>query len=211
MVENVFHILLADAHACSRIGLCQILTGAGFSIVAETGYLNKLDALIQAHHPHILLLASNLLPASPIPFLVNLQQKHSEITVVLLIDNDNGLPLRALVNAGASGILLKTESCDIISQVVKVAATGGAAFSPELLDRITRLSHMSMTGTENMSLTTQEQQLLQFLCADKSNPEIAQSLDLSRKTIEKRLTALYKKLGVRTRTGAAILYLKLDK
>lgn len=211
MVENVFHILLADAHTCSRIGFCQVLTDAGFYVVAETGYLNKLDALIQAHHPHILLLDSNLLPTLPIPFLTNLHQNHSEITIVLLIDNNNGLPLHALVNAGVRGVLLKTEPCSVISQIIKATATNVAAFSPELLTRITTLSHTLMTGMEDMSLTTQEQQLLQFLCADKSNPEIAQALNLSRKTIEKRLTALYKQLGVNTRTGAVAWYLKLEK
>jgi len=44
-----------------------------------------------------------------------------------------------------------------------------------------------------------------------NNLEIAQTLNLSQKTVEKRLTVLYKKLNVKTRTGAAICYLQRDK
>jgi DNA-binding NarL/FixJ family response regulator len=106
---------------------------------------------------------------------------------------------------------LKSESSAVIAQAVRAAVTGSPAFSPELSARILTLPNTPTAETEDVPITVPEQQLLQFLCADKSNREIAETLHLSRKTVEKRLTALYKKLGVKTRTGAAAWYLEHDK
>lgn len=187
MVENAFPILLADAYTCSRIGLFQVLTDAGFHVVAETGSLDELDALAQSHQPRLLLLAGNLLPDPPLPFLAGLRRRYPAMKIVLFLSDDYDLPWRELVNAGVNGMLLKTESCSVISQTIKAAAAGSAAFSPELLARITEPPHTPAAETKDVPLTMPEQQLLQFLCADKSNLEIAETLNLSRKTVEKRL------------------------
>ncbi|HFQ93270.1 MAG TPA: response regulator transcription factor [Anaerolineae bacterium] len=210
-MKDALQILLADAHTCSRIGLYQVLADAGFYIVAETGCLSEFDTLMTRDQPHLLLLASNLLPALPASFLVKLRQYHPETTIALLLDDDDDLPLRELAEAGIGGMVLKSESGDAIVQTIRAALAGRTAISPELWARMMALPDAPADGTQEVLLTTQEQQLLQHLCADQSNAEIARSLHLSRKTVEKRLTALYKKLGVKTRVGAAVWYLRRDK
>ena len=209
MTENGCSLLLADANTCSRMGLRHLLTSAGFHVAAETGYLDELDSLLQMHRPHLLLLASNLpLPDAPTLFLSNLRRRNPETAVVLLLDHHNNWPLRELADAGVSGLINKTESGSAIVQMVRTAVSGSVAISPELLARMMALPDTPIT---NAPLTITEQQLLQLLCDDKSNPEIAQALNLGRKTVEKRLTALYRKLGVKTRTGAVTWRLGGDK
>lgn len=209
MIENGCSLLLADASTSSRIGLRYLLTGAGFHVAAETGYLDELDSLLQIHQPHLLLSASNLwLPDSPTLFLPDLCRRNPETAVVLLLNNHNNWPLRELVDAGVTGLIAKTESGSAIVQMVRVAASGSVVISPELL---ARLSPPPNTPAADVDLTPPEQQLLQLLCAEKSNPEIAQALNLGRKTVEKRLTALYRKLGVKTRTGAVAWRLEDNK
>ncbi len=209
MPENFNKILLADAHPCSRIGLYQVLTDAGFYISSETGCLSELDTLLQIGQPRILLLSSNLLPSSYIPFLATLNQRYPQTAIVLLLDDYTDSLLQQLVKSGINSMILKTESSRVIVQIIQVAIVGGVAFSPELFSRIMTLPHSAQTNeTQDINLTMQEQQLLQLLCADNSNSKIALALNLSHKTIEKRLTALYVKLNVKTRTGAAIWYIR---
>lgn len=209
MTENGCSLLLADANTGSRIGLRHLLTSAGFHVAAETGYLDELDSLLQMHRPHLLLLASNLPPPdAPVLFLADLRRFYPETAVVLLLDHHHNWPLRELTDTGVSGLIAKTESGSAIVQMVRTAASGSVAISPELLDGMMALPD---TPTVDAPLTITEQQLLQLLCADKSNPEIAQALNLGRKTVEKRLTALYRKLGVRTRTGAVAWRLEDNK
>lgn len=206
MTENGCSLLLADANTCSCIGLRHLLTNAGFHVVAETRHLNELDSLLQIHRPHLLLLASNLpLPDAPAIFLAGLRQCYPETAVVLLLDHHNNWPLRELADAGISGLIAKTESGSAIVQMVRAVAPGSVVISPELL---ARMAPPPDALTPDVTLTMQEQQLLQLLCADKSNLEIAQALNLSRKGVEKRLTALYARLGVKTRTGAAAWYME---
>jgi len=167
---DAFRILLADAHTCSRIGLYQVLADAGFHVAAEAACLSELDALMPAHRPHLLLLAGNMLPTAPATFLSNLRHEYPETTVVLLLDNENGFPLPELAAIGVSNMVLKSESSNVIVQAVRAAAAGSGAFSPELLDRMTSQPDTPTADAQGVSLTAPEQQLLQLLCAGKSNP-----------------------------------------
>lgn len=206
MVE-IGRILLADAHTCSRVGLNQVLTDAGFTVVAETDSLDEIDTLLRAHWPDLLLLADNLLPDFAAQFLRELCLRWPETAVVLFLANQTQWPLMALSAAGASGLIAKTEPVNAIAQAVQGVAAGHATISPHLLAGMAAHPDDLPEGGAKAALTPQEESLLQHLCAGQSNPEIAQALNLSRKTIEKRLTALYAKLGVNTRTGAAAWYL----
>ncbi len=211
MKEDAFQILLAEAHTCSRIGLYQLLTDAGFVVAAEVARLDNLEPLLQKHKPPVLLLACSLLPENPVPFITGLRQQYPRTHIVLFLADCDTLPMPALAGAGIYGMVLQTESVGVIVRTIQAAAVGCTAFSQELLAKVMKLSPIPAPVTPGVPLTAPEQQLLQFLCAGKSNPEIAQTLNLSRKTVEKRLTALYKKLGVKTRAGAAAWYARRDK
>lgn len=128
-VEKTVPILLAESH--SRIGLYQVLMAAGFHVVAEAEDLKVCRTLLAAHRPYLLLLAGNLLPVPPAPFLTDLRQRYPAMKVALLLDDDDDLPLQELVNAGVNGMVLKTESHDAILQTVQAVATGNITFSPE--------------------------------------------------------------------------------
>ncbi len=202
-----WRILLVDAHTCSRIGLYQVVTDADFDVVAETDNFEELDALLQECQPHLLLLAGNLLPKPQAQFLIDLCQSFPETAVVLFLESQTDWPLMELVTSGARGLIAKTESSHTIAQTLQAVSTGNVTISPQLMARMTTPSNSPLTGTPEVALAPEEENLLQFLCVGKSNPEIAQALSLSRKTVGKRLTALYAKLGVNSRTGAVAWYL----
>ena len=109
--------------------------------------------------------------------------------------------LPALVDAGVTGMVAKMESTQTLVQTILTAAAGRRAISPMVMDRM-----LHQNPQPEIILDTLEEKLMQLVCAEKTNLEIAEILNLSHKTVEKWLTALYTKLGVRSRTGAALWF-----
>jgi DNA-binding NarL/FixJ family response regulator len=175
---------------------------AGSKIVEEAATVEELWQQLNKHtSPFLLLLAENLLPEKPIPFIFELCQQQPNYQVVLLLNNCQELFLPALVDAGVTGMVAKTESSQTLVQTIQTAAAGQKAMSPMVMDRM-----LQSDPQPEIVLDALEKQLLQLVCAEKTNLEIAQILNLSHKTVEKWLTALYTKLSVRSRTGAALWF-----
>lgn len=201
MQNQKMQVLLADAHNCSRIGLVQVLSDAGFEIVAEASSAAECLQLLAQRQPTLLLLACNLLPPEPMPFIETLRQAQPHGHMVLYLANCDDLPLPALLDAGVRGMVTNQEPTPMLVQVVQSAAAGQDAYSPQVLGKL--------LGTDSASaspLTEFEEKLLQLICAEKSNAEIAEIVTLNRKTVEKRLSAIYTKLGVKSRVGAALWF-----
>lgn len=92
-------------------------------------------------------------------------------------------------------------------QVVQAAAAGRSAFSPAVL---AKLREPLAAEAQEAPLNDQERQILWLICEEKSNAEIAAALYTSQKSVERRLTALFRKLGVRTRVGAAVWFTQYE-
>lgn len=200
-------VLLADAHTYSHIGLYQVLVDAGFEIIGEAKSREELwEQWSKQTAPFLLLLAENLLPDNPTLFIFELCQQQPESHIILLLNNCQTLPLPALVDAGVQGIVTKIESPQALLQTIQSVAAGQRAISPVVMDR------MLQPGLPpQIALNALEEQLLQLICAEKTNPEIAVELHTSLKTVERQLTALYTKLKVKTRVGAAVWFIRHNK
>lgn len=194
-------ILLADAHNCSRIGLVQVLMDADFEIVAEATCPEECLRLLAQHQPPVLLLAFNLLPSDPVAFIKTLRQEQPHCHIVLYLANCDDLPLPALRVAGVKGMVTTREPTSTLLQVVQSAATGQDAYSPQVMTKL-----LQGETPSSPPLIEFEEKLLRLVCAEKNNAEIAAIMTLNRKTVEKRLSALYTKLGVKTRVGAALWF-----
>jgi DNA-binding NarL/FixJ family response regulator len=195
-------ILLANAHTFSRIGLYQVLADAGFKIAREVNNVEELGQQLNGHTaPFLLLLAGNLLPKKPIPFILELCQKQPDCHIVLLLNNYQHLPLPVLVDAGVTGMVAKMESTQTLVQIIQTAAAGQSAISPMVMATM-----LQPDSQPEIILEASEEQLLQLVCAEKTNPEIAVDLHTSPKTVERRLSVLYGKLQVRSRVGAAVWF-----
>ncbi|VAW31840.1 hypothetical protein MNBD_CHLOROFLEXI01-1867 [hydrothermal vent metagenome] len=128
---------------------------------------------------------------------------HPKCRLVLFIANCDALPLQALANAGIQGMVTKEEPMGMLVQVVQITTNGQTVFSPIVTDK---LLHPQPDAPSTMTLNESERQLLRLICTEKNNAEIAKVLNVSRKTIEKQLSILYAKLGVKSRTGAAVWF-----
>ena len=113
--------------------------------------------------------------------------------------------LRRLLDAGASGYVLKRTSGDALIDAIRVVAEGGSYIDPTLAGNlVARMTRMTGVGSgmpgRNDVLAEREMQVLKLIAWGQSNKEIAAQLGLSVKTIESYKATALDKLQLRSRT-----------
>jgi DNA-binding NarL/FixJ family response regulator len=200
-------VLLADDHVVVRQGLRSLLSvESDIEVVGEAG--NGRQAVQMAHelHPEIVVMDIAM------PVLNGLEATRQIV--------DDGLPVKVLVlssyaddefvhqltEAGASGYLVKHTAASDLIKAVREIAKGNAYFSPSILKRLLELYRESniqgrLVRRRNEHLTSREQEVLQMVAEGHVNKQIAATLNLSIKTVEKHRQQLMDKLDVHDIAG----------
>jgi len=146
-------------------------------------------------------------------------RENSHLRVLCLSPTWTPQEALAALQAGAIGCLSGGITAAELAVALRQAARGEVTLSPDLArDLIARLAQACTergrsdqpppaAGPEE-TLTPREQEVLKLVCHGLSNKEIAQRLLLSVRTVENHLANIYGKLGVRSRTEAAVLALQ---
>jgi DNA-binding NarL/FixJ family response regulator len=106
------------------------------------------------------------------------------------------------VRAGAIGYLLKDTDADGLQRAIKAAAAGQVQLSPQAAARLLREVRSPAAGVD--LLTERETDVLRLLAQGHSNKEIAQALHIAEQTVKTHVSHILDKLGVPSRTQAAL-------
>ncbi|WP_435235916.1 response regulator [Psychromonas sp. PT13] len=203
---NKCNVLIVDDHPLMRRGINQLLSfEEEFSVVGEAN--NGADAVAYAcqNEPDMILLDLNMKGMSGLDTLKALREEGITATVIILTVSDSSKDIRTLIAAGADGYLLKDTDPDELIQLIKQAMTGGNAYSKLVQETLDR------EGEEEdffSSLTEREAQVLGELSLGLSNRQIADRLFISESTVKVHIKSLLKKLKVKSRIAATVLYLE---
>lgn len=130
---------------------------------------------------------------------------YPETITLVLTAHDRDAYLSNMMDAGAAGYLDKKIRAGQLISSIRRAARGEIIFDDEQIERIQRWRKETRNKWE--SLSNREREVLQKLTEGEDNIAIASSLEIAPNTVEKHLTNIYKKLGVTSRTEAAIWWL----
>jgi NarL family two-component system response regulator LiaR len=114
---------------------------------------------------------------------------------------DDGTVVGA-VKAGAIGYLLKDTQADELRRAIKAAAAGQVQLSPQAAARL--VNEVRVPESQVSSLTDRETDVLKLLAKGRANKEIAAELSIGEKTVKTHVSAILGKLGVQSRTQAAL-------
>lgn len=203
MTETPIKTLLADDHALIRAGLRDALNGvAGLEIVGEVANGPQLMAGLETHLPDLLVLDVNMPEFDPIAAVRWIRGKWPGMKILIVSAYDDQAYVVGLLGAGVNGYHLKDQPLSDLQLAVKRILDGGRWLSDPLVERLVDRTVLP-DDPALPTLTRRQRELLNFLSQGFNNQRIALTMDLSVKTVENHLTALYRAIKVESRLEAS--------
>ena len=195
-------VLIVDDHSVVRKGLRTFLSlDADFEIVGEAS--NGEEAVQQARllKPDVVLMDLLMPKMDGIEATGIIRRELPDTEVIALTSVLEDAKVIGAVRAGAIGYLLKDTEADELCRAIKAAAAGQVQLSPHAAARLMR----EVRAPESPEpLSERETEVLRLLAQGYSNKEIATNLTLSDKTVKTHVSNILGKLGVPSRTQAAL-------
>jgi NarL family two-component system response regulator LiaR len=195
-------ILITDDHGVVRQGLRMYLgLDPEFEVVGEAA--NGKEALRKARElrPNVVLMDLLMPVMDGISATKAIRSELPEVEVMALTSVLEDASVSKAVEAGAIGYLLKNTEADDLGRAIKAAADGQVQLAPEAAARLIREVHAPESPE---TLTERETDVLRLVAQGKANKQISQALFIGEKTVKTHVSSILAKLGVQSRTQAAL-------
>lgn len=194
MAQEALRVLVVDDHPVVRRGTGRILEEAGIEVVGEAATAEQALELT-GHVTCDVVLADVRLPGmSGIEFVTELRRHRPGTRVLVLSSYGDPGYVRAALEAGAAGYMLKTASDEELISAVRSAALGAT-----IVDAAVSADLFSGGVRSPQALTDREREIVGLVTKGLPNKAIAHSLTVSKRTIDAHLAHLFTKLGVSSR------------
>lgn len=158
----------------------------------------------------LVLLDLNMPGAYGFSGLVLLRGQYPQIPVVMISAQEEASVVARSREFGASGFVPKSSSLETIQHAVRQVLDGDTWW-PLITEEGAPVSAEARAASAGLaSLTPQQFRVLTMVCEGLLNKQIAYDLGVSEATVKAHVTAIFRKLGVRTRTQAALLLQQME-
>ena len=197
-------LLLVDDHAVVRSGLRTLLEGQrDVEIVGEAGTAAEALEKTALLNPDVILMDIGLPDKSGIEATREIKKKFPRVSVVALTIHEDEEYFFKMLDAGASGYVPKRAAPEELLSAIQIVAAGEVYLYPTLAKFLVRdylsVDHPADEKGEVDGLTGRESEVLSHLAEGASNDEIAASLVISPKTVERHRENIMKKLNLHSR------------
>ena len=206
-------VFLLDDHEIVRRGIRELLEGEpDIVVVGESGLADEAARRIPALRPDVAILDARLPDGSGIDVCREIRSRDPEIKALILTSYDDDEALFAAIMAGAAGYTLKqVRGSDLVETVRRVAA-GQSTLDPSVTAAVLdRVRNGPPVDKELERLTAQEQKILDLIGEGMTNRQIGERMFLAEKTVKNYVSSMLAKLGLTSRTQAAIFSTKHQK
>lgn len=212
MGNQPIRVVLADDHSIVRKGIRDLLEDEGDIVVmAEATTGAEAVSLTLEHHPEVVLLDIQMPEMTGIEAARKIKRQMPDVRILVISAYDDDPYIFALLQAGASGYVLKSAQASELVRAVRVVAEGGSAMDPAITAKVmAQLTSGKPAGAEELveGLTPRELDVLRLAAKGHTNRAIGLTLDISDRTVQGHLANIFGKLGVATRTEAVLLAVK---
>lgn len=208
MKEKTLRILIADDHVIVREGLEAILsTQSDFELVGIATNGVEAVSLADQLQPDVILIDLVMPKMDGLTAIQNIRAANPQARILVLTSFADDERIFPAIKAGAMGYLLKDTLRQDLLQAIRNVAQGQISLHPEIARRMVREINQPPEHVPH-PLTEREQETLTFIADGLSNQEIAAKMGVHETTVAKYVSALLGKLGLSSRTQAALYALR---
>jgi DNA-binding NarL/FixJ family response regulator len=206
-------VFLLDDHEIVRRGIRELLEGEpDIVVVGESGLAEEATRRIPALRPDVAILDARLPDGSGIDVCREIRSRDPEIKALILTSYDDDDALFAAIMAGAAGYTLKQVRGNDLVETVRRVAAGQSTLDPSVTATVLdRVRNGPPVDKELERLTAQEQRILDLIGEGMTNRQIGEQMFLAEKTVKNYVSSMLAKLGLTSRTQAAIFSTKHSK
>ena len=202
-MSETIRVILADDHPLVRQGIRLFLEEADdVIVVAEATDGSEAVRLVEEHLPDVAVLDIQMPGLSGIEATRQIKARFPQVRVLILTAYDEEPYVLALLQAGASGYLLKSADADELVRAVRAVHRGESALSPQAAARVVHQIQSERAFAQVEALTSRETEVLRLAAQGLTNIAIGHELGISARTVQGHLSNIYGKLEVQSRTEA---------
>jgi len=203
-MSDRINVLVVDDHVVVREGIKMVLTtDPELKVVGEASSGEEAVDRVKELKPHVVVMDIAMPGLSGFEATRLIREQNPDVKVLALTVHDSEAYVFQMLQAGATGYVLKRASAADVIQAVKAAHRGEAILHPSvakmlITDYLTRVEK----GEEGSydTLSDREREILKLIAEGRTNKEIAQMLFLAVKTVQAHRANLMRKLGMHDRT-----------
>ena len=213
-MSQPIRIILVDDHVILRQGTAELLRREpGLEVVGEAGDGKQAIEMVELLKPDVVVMDVRMPGMSGGEATRRIRESWPTVQVLVLTAHDDDQYIFSLLEAGASGYLLKSAPVSELVQAIHQVRAGESPLAPSIARKIvTRMTGghsraSAATRSENPpadELSERELDVLRYLAQGMSNRAIGEALFISDRTVQAHLTNIYAKLGVTTRLDAVL-------
>lgn len=203
---SVINVVLADDHVLVRDGIKALLEDQqGIKVVDEASNGREALEVVAATKPHLLIVDIRMPEMNGIEVVRAINNKYKDVRTLVLSMHDSEEYVIQAIQAGADGYLLKGASKDEFLKALHAVAAGGKYFTGDVssiimnnfVNGVVKSNPKKEVVEDPFNLTKREKQVLNLVIQLKNNKDIAEELNISRRTAEVHRFNLMKKLDVK--------------
>jgi DNA-binding NarL/FixJ family response regulator len=199
-------VLLADDHAVLREATAELVDHQPDMVVvgqASTG--EETIRLTRQLRPDVVVMDIAMPRGNGLEATRHIVGESPSPRVLVLTAHEDREHVIPLLEAGAIGYLPKTVGLNALLDAIRAASRGESVLPPAIASVVVRHLAGEVEPKARAGLTDREMEVLHLVAQGRTNHQVAHELGLSVRTIEAHLTHIYNKLGVGSRTEAALL------
>lgn len=200
-------VMLVDDHDMVRRGMSVFLQALpDMELVGEAADGEEALALIAEARPDVILMDVLMPGMGGIEATRRIKVAYPSVQILMLSSSKEEEAIKAALQAGAIGYVLKNISIEEMAQALRNAARGQSTLSPAVTQAL--VAATARPPEPDYHLTERERELLGLLVHGLSNPDIAQHLTISLSTVKFHISSILAKLGASSRTEAVAMALE---
>jgi DNA-binding NarL/FixJ family response regulator len=202
-------ILIADDHPLLREALCQLFSNQkDMEIVGQAGNGEEAIDLAYKLKPDIIIMDIMMPKSDGLEASRRIKKIAPNTAILILTAYDDDNYVLGLLEAGATGYLMKSAKGQDLVEAVRAVRAGESVLHPKIIEKLLKQAMVKPVVAAEQKikdlLSDREMEMLKLLATGMSNKEIAEKLCLSLRTVKAHMSNIFTKMNVASRSEALV-------